>query len=503
MVRQAQNMSTRGLEIIKGGDFRGFYSEKAHPAYPYGFAGRMTINDIPLTRAANTKIKAPSDDMRNAFEIVDEIVGDFEDLTTSFTQKAHRYLNELWWELVEDGRVGGVLKLIISKDSNPQNMLRYDSQLALVNVSAQGVTLAGAKNPQQTDENEASTVTGDLNFWKLLRILRLKFAAIATSAVAREALDCDYRKGENGNVFFYVLLTNVAATTPSGIVVYNKTLGTVKNFNLAALSTDGKCERLAVVGDYLIALSVGLNAHYVSPLEDAEAGTDSFVEVDGYTASKTPSDLYALSTSDIIICAAGGYLYRLTGVNIAPTIIDAGVLTVQNQNRIHGNEAEVVSVGASNTVLYSSDDGQSFELQVGPAVGVALSAVCVHSLNTWFIGTATGKLYYTEDAGALGASSYTEIVLPETVDYIRDIKFSDPVCGVLVADKGTAAYVYRTTDSGRTWRRTEPDLKDQPASGQLNAVAVPLNNPNVVLAVGQGAGGSGGLAALATGLSSR
>jgi photosystem II stability/assembly factor-like uncharacterized protein len=176
---------------------------------------------------------------------------------------------------------------------------------------------------------------------------------------------------------------------------------------------------------------------------------------------------------------------------VAATVLIDGSITTQDLNDIHGFGQTIVAVGGSNAVLWSENDGRSFSLVTGPAVGVNLTSVWCISKNIWMVGTGGGKLYYTLNNG----TTWAEIGLPSVATVINDIHFENEVVGYLAAEVGGVAAVFRTTDSGNSWQNTAPHLYALPTAVRVNVVYSCGNNR--VLAGGRKTAGGDGMVAIA------
>lgn len=492
-------MTGASREIVKGGEYRAFLQRwGAHPAYSYGYIGAVTVEDITLGREGNERIEVPSDDIRGEFEVIGELQGEISDQTISFSQRADRYLSEDWWDMVQFAETGAVLQLLIGT-KGAQNFGQWDSKLIFYNVSVTSVVLGEQKNPQDKADEAVTPLTGELAYWQLMLIKRLRFTDIIASTTTRKINSGAWRQVDQrtNGYKFYFLMAFESSTNPSQVIVYDPFWKTTKTINPAALGTGGtseNAEKCYVVGDDLILLCNSSNSHIYGTLEEVDNGTDVFVEVTGYTASKQPTALFAVTSAEIYVVGVGGYIYKLTAANLAPTVVDAGVLTTNNLNAIHGYRSQVVAVGASDTVVLSLDGGSNWQLGTATGGGNNLTTVFVHSEDTWFIGDDGGNLYYTRDKGA----TYTTIKLPDTVSSIKHIEFTNRIHGVLTAvisGSPDKSYVYRTSDSGQKWRRAKPDFDNMTVPVSYEGAFAP--DENHVVGFGEKVASGAGIVAYA------
>jgi photosystem II stability/assembly factor-like uncharacterized protein len=91
------------------------------------------------------------------------------------------------------------------------------------------------------------------------------------------------------------------------------------------------------------------------------------------------------------------------------------------------------------------------------------------------VGTGAGKLYFTEDKGV----TWTEISVESDLTSIERIKFYDRYTGYIAAIASAATVkgrTYRTSDSGRTWRRSAPDITNPMTANEVNSLAIASQN---------------------------
>ncbi|KVU38846.1 hypothetical protein WK68_14780 [Burkholderia ubonensis] len=103
------------------------------------------------------------------------------------------------------------------------------------------------------------------------------------------------------------------------------------------------------------------------------------------------------------------------------------------------------AVGDDGTVLRTSDGGQSWNVAFA-ATGTALKSISFGDASTGFtVGRGNSTLYRTADRG----ETWTAMA-PPAGGALLAVKFVTPSIGWVVTDSGS---VYRTDDSGVTWRR--------------------------------------------------
>lgn len=209
-----------------------------------------------------------------------------------------------------------------------------------------------------------------------------------------------------------------------------------------------------------------------------------------------PNCIWSLDWAHNYIGGAGGYIYKSVDGGTTWDTVNTGAAGTPTTaiNDVHGYGDVIISAGANNVLGLSRDGGDTWDAVVGPAVGVALNKVWAFSEREFLIGTADGRIFRTEDAGA---------TFDEVEDFAALLGAAASVtawdfCGCL-GDKGLVAvlsgavgYVYRTIDHAYTFevlRDETGTVVTLPANVGVNSLA--CCDPNVFVGVGDVQGGSG------------
>ena len=141
-------------------------------------------------------------------------------------------------------------------------------------------------------------------------------------------------------------------------------------------------------------------------------------------------------------------------------------------------------VGVRNAVIYTTNGGESWASVTGPAPGVALNCVWMHSETEWFVGTAGGRLYYTRDSG----TTWVEKTFSGSgAGQVRDIVFATPTVGYMAHDTATpAGRIFRSIDGGFSWYALPEGTGSIPANDHITSLAACSDNPNVLYGGGLG-----------------
>lgn len=293
---------------------------------------------------------------------------------------------------------------------------------------------------------------------------------------------------EYGTEMVYFLVDGTTLGTPQApSVVYLKKSGlswTATEVAITGSDTSDVPSAIALVGDKLIvAYDDGSTGGYFYAQVNSVTGVPgSFTQVaGGFVTSKAPLDIAAKIGREVYFCGEGGYIYKTQTVGSSVSVLDAGVATTNNLARIdHDDMGNVVAVGASNTVVYSTDRGKSWQTAAGsPSGGGNLQAVAVVDQYIWWVGDDAGAVYYTEDGGA----TWTAFSLTGSPAAINDIVFPTRSVGYILANTSApAALLYSTWNGGVDWATSDPRLPQTlPTADKFNRLAVPqVTNPNVL-----------------------
>lgn len=189
----------------------------------------------------------------------------------------------------------------------------------------------------------------------------------------------------------------------------------------------------------------------------------------GAVNGQTIQSLFKDSNGRIWAAASGGYVYRSANLGVTWTTQEAGVETIQNLLDICFFDENVgYAVGNSNAFIYTTD-GATFNLRVGPAVGVNLLSVAVNYAGHVYVSTADARLFRSVDGGVTW-----ETIVDLAVGSINQVRFDDDFryFGFMVWDDTTpVGTVYRSEDAGNTWAAIGTPATDYLNAG-INCVAI-------------------------------
>lgn len=467
--------------ITQGGQARVFVqTDGPSPANSYDYFGAMQVGDAEEPQGSSTPVYLPSSRQRNKWDIVDEVPSVPELGTLPFQQRMDRLLRSAWWDLKERA-CRFHLQAVLGKCSNPSDFTEWEAKIvySFAKLTSFG---HGTLNPNEGGDNAAINESGEFEFRRMIPIRPIRFSEKADAVILAEVLDGLYHDvaqcGDCGPASdgckkaYFLTLANGGSPGLSSQIIYTTdgftTVSAIDIPTLGGLSGT----RLAVIGSYLVVISQASASHHISALADIDAGLTDWTEVGtGYIPGKGPRAIHSASAMRSFVAAAGGYIYRLDDATTAVEIATDGSVTTQDLNDIHGSGDVIVAVGGSNSVLVSTNDGDSFALVTGPTPGVGLNAIWVTDANVWYVGTADGRLFYTVNSGR----AWMQSNLGSGIVAITDIRFVEDqnaagIIGYLAAQTGSGSRVYRTTDNGHSWQYRAPAIDKLPTAERINGV---------------------------------
>lgn len=498
--------SSQDTQLLQSGQLRAFIQEGTlNPSLPYNYYGCLEINKPGQDLGAQEPVYCPDPTQRNSWLIVDTITKTKALPKFDFLQHASRLLRDVWMRLRDKNACRFNLQVVASLCARPDDLNKFDAKIVFTKSKMSKFDL-GDLNVLNGDKNAVVDITGSVEALDMYFIYPIGFQQVADTTVVAEVLDGIYYDAVScGNCgtpsdgcqkIYLLTLANGGSPGLSGQVVVSNDGGStwisVDIPPLGGLSGN----RMAAMGSKLIVVSEATVAHYYAEFADLDAGLPNWTrQTTGYVGGKGPRCIYGKNSNQAYIGAAGGYIYYLTSPTGAVTVLTDGSITTQNVNDIHGFGRTVVTAGDNNTIMYSSNDGSSWSLLVGPAVGQSLTAVWAMSETTWFVGANNGKLYYTLNAGKV----WKQLVFDTlgAAPTITDIQFFDDVVGYMAVQENGQARVYRTTDSGNTWVYNDNAISGMPTTGIERVNTVCPCGPNQVVAAGRKTSAGDGYVAIA------
>lgn len=332
-----------------------------------------------------------------------------------------------------------------------------------------------------------------LDMYEIVRVNATEIAAtLVTQEVVAVAIcdsptcgDCG-RTSDGCKRMFAMTVTSGGSPGAGARLIYTPDGGTtVVATTVTTMGAAENATAMACVGNNLVIVSNGGLAIHYANMDDIINGVATWTKtVVGLVAAKGPNALVSFGRTFTWIVGNGGYVYFSSDITAGVTTVqDAGSTTVQNLLDIAGlDELNLVAVGASNTVIRTTN-GQNWAAVTGPEVGASLNTVAMRSEQEWIVGTSTGNLWYTTNAGV----SWTAKAFSGSgAGAVRDIVFPTATVGYMAHDTATpAGRVFRTVDGGSSWTRVPEDTNFTfPTNTKIGAIAACSSDPNVAFAGG-------------------
>lgn len=355
-------------------------------------------------------------------------------------------------------------------------------------ISAWSTDDLGALDPgQRAGVNEEVTVSGE----DMYEVKKMQYAEKAAAQTTEEILDiticgaddcglCGPAEDKCDKIF----ALKAYAYGNKATVIYSKDAGATWGtsvITVATINTDA--DALACVGENLVVVSEAEECLFYAAIDDILNGVASWSKVTtGFAAAKGPLAIYSASPTYTWIVGEGGYIYFTDDPTSGVAVQDAGSATTQDLVDVEGmDELNVIAVGNSNAVVYTSNGGETWTSVTGPTPAVNLSAVWMKDKYNWLVGTTTGLLYYTEDNG----TTWNLKNFPGSGSgFVREIKFATDSVGFMThTTPALVGRILRSLDGGYSWYVTPEGTGTIPSNERLNAIAV-CGNANVVYAGG-------------------
>lgn len=458
-------------------------------------AGGLTFGQGDVTPQ-----RIPSGNAYGQFKIVGTIPGEQDLPELGITARYTFDLSDML-RLVNIG-CNHDLQVHMGQCQNPQDFNNGWSKILVLEqarISNYSTSDLGALEPSENaNVNEEVTWQGQLVY----EIGRLTATEIAASTVTREIIAvavCDQAgcggicgdSSDGCQKVFFVTLAVGASPGLSADVIWSSDGGaTTTLIHITTLAVGESPDDAKCVGDNLVVVSEDSESLHYAPIEDILDGTQVWSEVTtGFVAAHGPTALWSLGPNETWLVGDGGYVYFSSDPTSGVEVQNAGVATVQDLNDIHVlDSTHGVAVGASNAVIRTTD-GTTWGAVTGPAVGVALNAVWMKSEDTWFVLSAGGVLYRTNNAG----TTWTTVGFSGSGAGVgRDIYFVNDTVGYLAHDSAApVGRMFRTIDGGKTWY-VLPEDGSMPDNDRINSVVG--CSVNTVFGGGLGPAGTDGYA---------
>lgn len=493
----------RAVPIQRASQSRVFViPDGASPANAPEYFGLARAGAVAWTQGDITPLRIPSRDTYGQFDTIDRIRGIAGLPTMPLEVRKTRELSEIL-QIVRKGCPVDI-QVHAGACKNPTDF-NEGWELIMVLESAlpteYGTSELGALDADQEAAVLETVPFSGLDYYEIKPIVAAEQAAAQIVQEIVGVVICDSKTcGECGitsngceKIFAVTLSAGGSPGLPAEVIFSQDGGSTWEDTNVTTLGANEDPSDVACAGSNLIVSSEDSESVHFAPIVDILNGVETWAEVtSGFVAAHGPRTIFSLGRTFTWLGGAGGYIYFASDITSGVSVQTAGDATVQNINDIQGvDELNLVAVGDSNAVLYTTDGGQTWAAVTGPSVGDNLNAVFMKSRLEWIIGTAAGELWYTRNAGVDWVSKGFPGSGSGTVN---DIQFSSNAVGYMAHTTAAAAgRILRTIDGGFSWYVLPEVGASMPANDGINKLAACNDDKNIVFGGGLGSNGTDGI----------
>jgi hypothetical protein len=436
-----------------------------------------------------TPIRCPSPDQFRATERIGQTFAPADDVTNSFT--SHYPLDVLSTFLTLARRrcqLDIQVNLGDCTDPSQFNSFRKKQVYEEAFITSYGSDDLGAFD-DDTEINENI----DINAARMYEIVPLNFAARGASVVTNPVVDVvfcskvvcgDCEDEDDGcEIIYAVTLASPGSPGTASDVIYSTDGGAnLASDEITTLDNTEAADAIACLGDYaIVASNDDGGMHYkTKALINAGTAANWTRIATGIVVGGEPRDVWSTGTY-AFVGGTAGYVYGTSDITAGLTVLDAGNATTNNLNAIHAlNDNFAVAAGHQGDVIYT-ENRTNWTAATAPAV-INLQAVWAINRNVWWVGSASGAVYYTLDQGA----TWTQVTnFPVTLTNVEDIAFHNSTVGYISGSiAGPAGVILRTYDGGYSWVSLPEGAGNLPAADEYTALAACEYNENYIVSVG-------------------
>ncbi|NIM52296.1 MAG: hypothetical protein GTO22_24135 [Gemmatimonadales bacterium] len=342
-----------------------------------------------------------------------------------------------------------------------------------------------------SDENAKVDESTDVSGREFYEVLPISYAEKAADVVVNPLVDvvicstpscgdCEDEDPGCDKIFAISGSTGGSPGTPPDVVWSSDKGVNWYADDVHVLGASSTAPGIACVNEYVVVISDSDDSlSYKTRADVINAVADAWTEVTtGFVAAGSPADIWSVGNYAFIV-GDGGYVYGTSDPTAGVTVLDAGVATTENLDKVHAISDEfAVAVGENGAVVFT-EDGSTWAAASSSPSASNLTAVWIKTEDEWWVSTAT-QLYYTIDQ----AVTWTAKNLPVTPTDIDDIYMStDSVMYVNIV-YNSLGRIYRSYDGGYSFVNTPEGVASIPAADAYTAGAACTHDANFVVGVG-------------------
>jgi hypothetical protein len=461
----------------------------------------MRMGGVTWGQGGATRIEQPSSKKYDEFDEVGKVKGGKERPTTSLVGLFAMDVQSEILRLVRKGCSVDV-QLHMGDCTDPTVASKYKKIMIFEDVDFSNYSTDDLGALASGDRKQINE-TGELSARDLYEIVPMSFAERAGTLVTNEVLDvsicdslsCGECTSESDGCQKILAITKGAGGSPGTPPDLLYTLNGGSSWfahDIDTIATAVDPSGVACMGLYAVVICAGECSLNYTLLSELDGVTDpSWTEVTtGFVAGGCPRAVKSVGNYMFIV-GNGGYIYGTADPTAGVSVLDAGQATADTLLAVDAlNESFAVAVGGNSSIV-KTEDGSTWS-KVGGPTGVAINYNCVavKSETEWWIGTSTGRLYYTLNGG----STWTEKSFSGSgAGVVYDIVFAS--ASVAYLSHSTAAprgRILRSNDGGYSWFVLPENVGSLPLSDRVNALAACPFDVNHVVGVGLADNGSDG-----------
>jgi photosystem II stability/assembly factor-like uncharacterized protein len=497
-------MGNSNVTIVKTSNSRVFLIEgRARPDHKPDYQSCLRMMGLSQGFGDIERVENPNPNQYGSFIEVGEIRGATERVTTQLEGRYALNLKSILLDLASKTCASDIqLHLGVCTDPSDFNVFEKALILEQAYLTTYNTEDLGAL---QSGDNAVVNETVDVSARRVYEVMKMNFGVAAGSIITNEIIDikvcdtpscgdCDTESDGCKKIYALSIAAGGSPGTPADVVFSPDGGTTWYAYDVDSLGAAENPSGIACLGQYVIVVSNDSNSlHYALKSEFEALTAPDFTEITtGFVSGGEPNAIFVKDDVAYIV-GDNGYIYVTEDPTAGVDVLDAGSVTADNLLDVHAYSTDViVAVGNNGAVVYT-ENGTTFSAAIRPvALGVNLNTVFAKNKKEWWVGTSTGRLYYTLDGGA----TWTEKAFAGSgAGVVYDIEFPTDSIGFMSHATATPrGRIFRSYDGGYSWTIT-PERAGAvlPLSDRINALAACTQDPNFVVGGGLNDNGADGI----------